>query len=103
MAEKAPLTRAPYEPVPFEPFDVGSLQALQRGEADEAQQIRALKFIVEQLCGAYDLSYRPSSAGDTAFAEGRRFVGLQLIKLLKLDYSEIRKNHGRPTGRRDER
>ncbi len=51
------------------------------GEANAEQQQLALKCIVEDVSGAYELSYSPDSPYDTAFAEGRRFVGMQIAKL----------------------
>jgi hypothetical protein len=34
------------------------------------------------------LSYRPQSERDTSFAEGKRFVGMQIVKQLKLTTPE---------------
>jgi hypothetical protein len=55
-------------------------------------QQRALKFIIENLCGTYDLSYRPGPDGDrdTTLAEGKRFVGLQIVKLLKVNLGVLK-------------
>jgi len=83
-----PPVGAPWAPAPYEPADAGALQALSRGECEPHQQTRALKFIVETLCGTYDLSYRPSGDRDTTFAEGKRHVGLQIVKLLKLKLNQ---------------
>ena len=94
MASKPP-TGAPYAPPPYTIQDIGALQALQRGDAPEHQQQHALKFIIETLCGTNDLEYRPGSDRDSAFAGGRRFVGLQLKKLLKLNLATLKKEqHG---------
>lgn len=76
----------PWKPIKYELGDITALQALAQGEADAFQQKRALKWIV-QACGTYDLSYRPNSERDTAFAEGRRFIGLQIVKALHLNTS----------------
>jgi hypothetical protein len=42
----------------------------------------ALNWIVHICAGAHSMSYRPGADGDrdTAFAEGRRFVGNQILK-----------------------
>ena len=68
--------------MPFRETDQqrSALQALYDGVANEGQQKVALQAIFE-LCGLDDLSYRPDSDRDTAFAEGKRFVGLQLYKI----------------------
>jgi hypothetical protein len=86
--------RAPWKPVAYELADADALQALLRGDADKAKQQRALKFIIENIAGAYDVSYRPGEEGrrDTDFAEGRRFTGLQIIKFLKLNLSALRRD-----------
>lgn len=79
----------PYMPPLWEPADIAAIQALQRGDASPDQQRRALDYIVT-LAGTYDLSYRPDSDRDTTFAEGKRFVGLQIVKALKLNLAAIR-------------
>lgn len=61
-----------------------AVKALAAGNANEGQQQRALDWIVRTLCGTYDLTYRPDSDRDSVFAEGKRFVGLQLVKQMKL-------------------
>lgn len=80
----------PYIPPPWEPADVSAIQALQRGDATADQQRRALDYLINAVCATYDLSYRPDSDRDTAFAEGKRFVGLQLVKMTKLNLAAIR-------------
>ena len=76
----------PWHPAPYEEADVYAIKALAAGVANEGQQQRALGWIVNTLCGTYDLSFRDGDNADrnTAFAEGKRFVGLQLVKLTKL-------------------
>lgn len=85
-----PEDHAPWKPAKWEPADASAMQALERGDADKAQQKRALKWIIEAT-GTYDLSYRPGQNGerDTSFAEGKRSIGLQVVKLLKLNVGLI--------------
>lgn len=85
----------PWYPAPYEARDVYALKGLQGGTADPGQQARALDWILKNACGTYDLSYRPTSDRDTSFAEGRRFVGLQIIKMLNLDMSVLDKENMR--------
>lgn len=66
------------------------MQAVAYGRASEDQQRRAFKYLVENLCGTYDLSYRSGNPHDTTFAEGKRFVGLQLVKLINLNLGKLR-------------
>lgn len=81
-------------PPKWDDFDAGALKALARGDADAGQQQRALKWIIESAAGTYDLSFRPDPH-QTAFAEGRRFVGLQVVKLLKIDLPALKeRKHG---------
>jgi hypothetical protein len=68
---------------------VYALKALQAGEATKDQQQIALDFLIKHLCGTYDMSYIPDSPRDTDFAEGKRWVGNQMIKLIKLTGEEI--------------
>jgi hypothetical protein len=83
---KKPPAVEPWHPAPYDDADTYAIKALAAGVANEGQQKRALEWIINTLCGTYDLSYRPGPEGnrDTAFAEGRRSVGLQLVKQIKL-------------------
>ena len=74
--------------------ELTAIKAVQRGNATEEQQRVAWVCITEKICETYGLSYRPSQR-DTDFAEGKRFVGLQLIKLSKLDPSLVGKTDER--------
>lgn len=72
-----------------------AIKGVAAGTANEDQQKRAMAWIIETLCGTYDLSYRPASDRDTVFAEGRRFVGLQLVKEIKINHSKLKETeHG---------
>lgn len=83
----------PWLPPSWELADSSALKALERGDANQDQQQRALKWILNSACATYDMSYRPGGDGDrdTAFAEGRRFVGLNIVKLLKLNPALFRR------------
>ena len=81
----------PFHPVPFDKASVHALRSMSHGTASADQQIRALEFIVKELCETDGLSFRPSELGgsnDTAFAEGKRFVGLQLRKFIMMPLDE---------------
>ena len=80
-----PPKSAPWLPPEYELADTAAIQALSRGEANSQQQIRALKWIVFELSRTYDLSFRSESQRDTDFAEGKRFVGLQIVKHTKIN------------------
>jgi len=75
----------PWKPSHWDIPDAAAFQALQRGDATEDQQRRALKYLIEMLCGTYDLPYRPASPRDTDFALGKMWVGQQIVKLLHIN------------------
>lgn len=87
---KKSLVQSPAVPAEYELADASAIQALMRGEADEGQQQRALKWIIEVGAGSYQFQYYPSDR-DTAFALGRGFVGQQIVKLSKLNLSALRR------------
>ena len=78
-------------PVEYVKADVVALQAWSRGEATPDQQKRSAEFILETICDRTGMSYRPGLDGDrdTAFAEGRRFVGNQIVKLVNFPLSKL--------------
>lgn len=78
----------PYLPPVWENADAAAFQALARGQANDAQQQRALNWILYQAANIYDLEYRTDDRAH-AFVSGRRFVGLQIVKLLKLNLTKI--------------
>jgi hypothetical protein len=72
-----------------------AVQALSRGEATAEQQKQALNWLVNHAAGTYNQSFQESGDRETTFAEGRRFVGLQIVKQLHLSINALRKatNH----------
>lgn len=80
----------PWKPADWKIEEAGAIQQIARGIASPEQQRAGFRFLVERLCGTYDLSYRASGALDTAFAEGKRFVGLQLVKFTNLNLAAVR-------------
>ena len=80
-------------PVKYVKADVAALQAMRCGEANADQQQRAMEFILDAICDRNGMSFRPGGAEgarETDFAEGRRFVGNQIVKLTKLPLSKIK-------------
>lgn len=82
----------PWKPAKFDNADAAAMQALAAGNASSMQQKRAITWIIDKCCATYDLSYRPGVEGDrdTVFAEGKRSVGLQLVKLIKVKIGLLR-------------
>ena len=83
---------APWLPPAYDPADAAAVQAVAEGRANELQQRRAITWIIEAAADLYGMSYRPGGQDgerDTAFAEGRRFVGNQIVKLTKISLAKI--------------
>lgn len=66
-----------------------ALQALSRGEATPDQQRFALNFVINQAAATYGQSFQELGDRETCFAEGRRFVGLQIVKLLHISTAAL--------------
>ncbi len=65
-----------------------AIKAVAQGNASDREQRLAMDWLVTQACGTYEQSFRSDGEGgdrETTFAEGRRFVGLQLVKLANMD------------------
>ncbi len=79
--------RHPYEPPEWDEDVVLAMKSFVEGKANMGQQQTVWKWIqyVTGVGEFTDLSFRPGGADgerETTFAEGKRFVGLQLLKLL---------------------
>lgn len=83
MKKRAPA----WMPSTYEVSDIYALQALFSGTADPAQQRRALDWVINTAAETYELSFRSNDAGgdrETAFAEGKRHVGMQIVKMINM-------------------
>lgn len=78
------MKREPWHPAEWEPADAKSLQALATGAAEPEQQKRALDWIIKAAM-TYDETFVPGQADVSNFLAGRRNVGTQIVKLLRLD------------------
>ena len=81
-----PKLRA-HDPADYDPEVVYALRAMHDGAALPHQQKLAwewLMYVTAAGDGFADLSFRPGPDGqrETDFAEGKRFVGLQMRKML---------------------
>lgn len=86
------ITKAPpyLQPAQYDVHIVASIQALAVGVATPHQQQSALAWIINDACRTYDLSFAPDSDRGTSFAEGRRFPGLQIVKLTKISADKLK-------------
>lgn len=85
--DKAPI----FFKAPWEPADASALQALVKGTATPDQQRRAIDWVIKTAAGTYNTSFMPGQPDATAFAEGRRFVGTEIVKLLSLNVAAFTK------------
>lgn len=77
----------------WEVADAAALQALVRGDATPEQQQRAVNWIVYNAANTYDFAFLPGDNDrETNIALGRQFVGLQVVKLLRLNLAAFRKD-----------
>lgn len=79
--------KEPWLPAAYDDDVVYALRAVKEGRAMAHQQKLAwdwLMYVTGAGDGYADLSFRPGPAGEreTVFAEGKRFVGLQMMKML---------------------
>lgn len=61
-----------------------AIKALSKGEATAYQQQLVLKVIVNKISRADDILYIPGEFDETAFLNGRAFVGQNILKLITL-------------------
>ena len=54
--------------------NIRALQAVWAGVANEGQQVMALTFIIDDLCGRSSNQFYPSER-ETTFALGKKFIG----------------------------
>ena len=87
----------PWQPAEYTAEIIGALQALSRGEARGDQQRDALTYIIEELAATYQPEFHPDGDRLSAFMGGRRFVGLQLVKLLRLNPAALAKRPREPS------
>lgn len=86
---KVPGPRLPWElPIAkLDPADVYAVQAFASGKANEAQQLRAWRFIREQLCRGEEMVFWPGGEDGrraTDFHAGLQFVAAFLRRVSRL-------------------
>lgn len=79
--------RDPTKPPDYDSNDIAAFKALEAGAASPEQQKRALRWTLVGAADLYGLSYRNGGEDGrraTDFAEGRRFVGAQIVKMVNM-------------------
>lgn len=77
-------------PAGFNVAVVGAIQATYRGTASEHQQMLAMEWIMKQAANLPGVSFRAGDSHATAFLEGRRFVGAQILSLIGMDINKLK-------------
>ncbi len=78
------------QPAPFNSSDAAALQALAAGTANDGQQKRALNWILEGACQLPVWAYGKDER-ETNVALGRQMVGQQIMGVLKVNISNLKK------------
>jgi hypothetical protein len=85
MAKKPPPL--PWHPADYTEADIFAVQAWAAGIASKEQQQRAFQWVTQKACRVADLPWFPGALEGqraTDFANGRKFAGHQVLKLLAL-------------------
>jgi hypothetical protein len=69
--------------------EVRAIKAMFAGEAAPGQQRLALQVIVNKFSRAQDMLFVPGSQDQTAFLNGRGFVGMQILKMIKVPIGKL--------------
>lgn len=86
----------PFQPAEYQLADLTAVQAIAAGSATPEQQRRGFKWIIEQACDTYGLGWHPEGPHASSFVAGRRFAGMQVVKVVNLNAAVFRKaeEHG---------
>ena len=85
--------KSPWLPPDLDESVVYAVRAVATGTANDGQQLliwRYLMYVTAASEEFQDISFRPDGMGgdrDTAFAEGKRFAGAMIRKLLRPEYT----------------
>lgn len=74
--------------------EVLALKAVYDGTANDGQQRLALKVIVNNFSRAQDLLYIPESFDETAFLNGRAYVGQRILKYINIPVGKLKEDTG---------
>ena len=89
MRSSRPKSRPdrPWQIPRIDDADIFALQAIANGIASNAQQRRAYDYVIRALCETDRMTFWPGGEDGkraTDFAEGKRWVGLQLRRIEKM-------------------
>jgi len=78
-----------FQTPPLNKLEIEALKALNKGEATEHQQKLALATICNKFSRAQDALYVPGTFDETAFLNGRAFVGQKILKIINLPIGKL--------------
>ncbi len=81
-------SRDPWTPIVPTKSEAAAIKALFARNANEHQQAHIVSFLI-RLTGIKDMEFRPDRDA-SSFASGKRFVGLQLVKMTELSSEFIK-------------
>ena len=67
---------------PIEDDEFAAIRAVAAGTADEYNQRLAIAAIIHKVCRHGDLAFVPGAPDETAFFNGRQFVGTRLLRII---------------------
>lgn len=91
MKQPRPRLAPLWAPAGWTAPDAYAVQAVARGEASPDQQKRAFDWIINRAAMTYEEAFWPDNARVTDYVLGRRSVGMQVVKLMKLTPDAITK------------
>lgn len=84
-----PLPADGWLPAPYDISDVTAFQRCWDGTAEAHQQRAVIEWILF-ASGKNGPAFAPGQPDVTAFAEGKRWLGIQVMKLLNLNIASLR-------------
>ncbi len=66
-----------------------AIKALSEGTATGVQQRLALSCILKDISRCYDVTFVPGKPDESAYLQGRAFVGLEIVRMIKLPLYEL--------------
>lgn len=80
-----------FKPAAYDVADIEAIKAVAAGNASESQQKRAMAWIVQKAALTYDETFAMGLPDVTANLQGRRNVGLQIVKLINMPAEAVDK------------
>ena len=83
--------KQPTDPAVANLSQIQAMQAMHKGDASPEQQQKALKWILEDASKINDICFYAGDSNASAFAAGKRFVGMQILSLIDVNTAKLEK------------